>query len=150
MFSGSFYALLAGFLSAVASLSAKLSLGADYLREMCESTVDSWTETNRGRTDCEWLHIPLRLLCGALLFTCNAVMWTFFSKALHHCSSSARATVTTTAANFISSAALGRVIFGETHATLWWLGISLTLCGLLTLHGSTTQTHPQVEDKKDK
>lgn len=45
----------------------------------------------------------MRLLCGGLLFTCNAVMWTSFSKALRHCSSSARATVTTTASNFISS-----------------------------------------------
>lgn len=49
------------------------------------------------------LGVPLRLLCGALLLACNAAMWTFFSKALRHCSSSARATVTTTASNFISS-----------------------------------------------
>ncbi|XP_047240765.1 uncharacterized protein LOC124879945 isoform X2 [Girardinichthys multiradiatus] len=31
---------------------------------------------------CRQLHIPLRLLCGGLLFTCNAVMWTFLAKAL--------------------------------------------------------------------
>uniref|UniRef100_A0A3Q0R9K8 Transmembrane protein 42a n=1 Tax=Amphilophus citrinellus TaxID=61819 RepID=A0A3Q0R9K8_AMPCI len=106
MFSGSFYALLAGFLGATASLSAKLSLG--------------------------------------LLFACNAVMWTFFSKALRH-------------SNFISSVSsaftyglLGRLFFGEAHATLWWVGISLTLCGLLVLHGSTPQTQPREEDKKEK
>ena len=52
------------------------------------------------------LHIPLRLLCGGLLFTCNAVMWTFFAKALRYSSSSARATVTTTASNFISSVSI--------------------------------------------
>lgn len=52
---------------------------------------------------CLQLHIPLRLLCGGLLFACNTIMWTSFSKALRHCSSSARATVTTTASNFISS-----------------------------------------------
>nr|XP_046254795.1 transmembrane protein 42a isoform X1 [Scatophagus argus] len=144
MISGSFYALLAGFLGAAASLSAKLSLGADYLRIMCESGLGG------GTSVCDWLHIPLRLLCGGLLFTCNAVMWTFFSKALRHCSSSARATVTTTASNFISSAVLGRVIFGETHAALWWVGISLTLCGLLVLHGSSPQTLPQEEGKKAK
>ncbi|XP_076592617.1 transmembrane protein 42a [Chaetodon auriga] len=150
MISGSFYALVAGFLGAAASLSAKLSLGADYLRDMCESGLSSWTEAHGGIRACDWLHVPLRLLCGGLLFTCNAVMWTFFSKALRHCSSSARATVTTTASNFISSAVLGRVIFGETHAALWWVGISLTLCGLLVLHGSSPQALPQEEDKKDK
>ncbi|KAG7235483.1 hypothetical protein INR49_002618, partial [Caranx melampygus] len=101
------------------------------------------------------LHIPLRLLCGVLLITCNTVMWTFFSKALQHSSSSARATVTTTASNFVFSvsvpeAAIGRVIFGETHGALWWIGITLTLCGLLVLHRSTTQTLPQEEGKKDK
>lgn len=49
------------------------------------------------------LHIPLRLLCGGLLFTCNAVMWTFLAKALRYSSSSTWTTVTTTASNFISS-----------------------------------------------
>uniref|UniRef100_UPI0037E81A24 transmembrane protein 42-like n=1 Tax=Semicossyphus pulcher TaxID=241346 RepID=UPI0037E81A24 len=149
MISGSLYALSAGFLGAAASLSAKLSLGSDYMRDMCESRLSGWTDTHGGTSVCDWLHIPLRLLCAGLLFTCNAVMWTFFSKALRHCSSSARATVTTTASNFISSAVLGRLIFGETHAVLWWVGISLTLCGLLVLHGSTSQTLPQEEDKKD-
>ncbi|TDH00381.1 hypothetical protein EPR50_G00187890 [Perca flavescens] len=120
---------------------------SDYLREKCDSGLSGWTEPG---TACDWLHIPLRLLCGSLLFTCNAVMWTFFSKALRHCSSSARATVTTTASNFISSAVLGTVMFGESHAVLWWVGISLTLSGLLVLHGSTPQTLQQEEGKKDK
>ncbi|XP_030013574.1 transmembrane protein 42-like [Sphaeramia orbicularis] len=152
MISGSFYALLAGFMGATASLCAKLSLGADYLKEICESGLkngDDWRETGGGKSTCDWLHLPLRLLCGALLFACNAVMWTFFSKALRHCSSSARATVTTTASNFISSAVFGRLMFGELHAALWWVGISLTLCGLLLLHGSTPQTQPLEGDKKD-
>ncbi|XP_047216184.1 transmembrane protein 42-like isoform X3 [Girardinichthys multiradiatus] len=93
------------------------------------------------------LHVPLRLLCGLLLLTCNTVMWTMFSKALRHCSSSARATVTTTASNFISSAILGRLIFGETHSGLWWIGISLTLCGLLVLHSATPHTKAEKKDK---
>ncbi|KAK2844098.1 hypothetical protein Q5P01_010757 [Channa striata] len=150
MIPGGVYALVAGFLGAAASLSAKLSLGADYLRQMCEFGLSRWTETQDGAADCDWLHIPLRLLCGGLLFACNTVMWTFFSKALRHCSSSARATVTTTASNFISTAVIGRVIFGEIHGALWWVGISATLCGLLMLHGSTPHTLQQEEDKKDK
>uniref|UniRef100_A0A671QGI1 Transmembrane protein 42-like n=1 Tax=Sinocyclocheilus anshuiensis TaxID=1608454 RepID=A0A671QGI1_9TELE len=123
MLPGVLYALLAGFLGAVASSSAKLSLGTDYLKG---------------------LHIPLRLLCGGLLFTCNAVMWTFLAKALRSSCSSTRTTVTTTASNFISSAFLGQLIFGETHVALWWVGISLTLSGLLVLHHTSpnlTQSH---------
>ncbi|XP_028986334.1 transmembrane protein 42-like [Betta splendens] len=150
MFPGSFCALVAGVLSAAASLSAKLSLGSDYVRELCESWLSSWSQTHDGSMYCEWLHVPLRLLCGGLLFVCNAVMWTFFSKALRHCSSSARATVTTTAANFISTAVLGRLIFGEAHGALWWTGIFLTLCGLLMLHRFASQTLPQDGGRKDK
>uniref|UniRef100_A0A3B4GDR8 Transmembrane protein 42-like n=1 Tax=Pundamilia nyererei TaxID=303518 RepID=A0A3B4GDR8_9CICH len=122
MFPGVFYALLAGFLGAVASSSAKLSLGADYLKG---------------------LHIPLRLLCGGLLFTCNAVMWTFLAKALRYSSSSTRTTVTTTASNFISSAFLGQLIFGEAQITLWWVGISLTFSGLLVLQRVSPQDGQQ-------
>ncbi|XP_051722764.1 transmembrane protein 42a [Ctenopharyngodon idella] len=153
MLPGVFYALMAGFLAALASSSAKLSLGADYLKDVCETGLKIWTDEQGNTagvdtTACDWLHIPLRLLCGGLLFTCNAVMWTFFAKALRHSSSSARATVTTTASNFISSAFLGHVIFGETHATLWWVGIILTLTGLLVLHGSTPQAPQENVDKK--
>ncbi|XP_016313744.1 transmembrane protein 42a isoform X2 [Sinocyclocheilus anshuiensis] len=153
MLPGVFYALMAGFLAALASSSAKLSLGAVYLKDMCETGLKIWTDGQENTdgvdtTACDWLHIPLRLLCGGLLFTCNAVMWTFFAKALRHSSSSARATVTTTASNFISSAFLGHVIFGETHATLWWVGIILTLTGLYVLHGSTPQAPQENVDKK--
>ncbi|KAK7147017.1 hypothetical protein R3I94_009760 [Phoxinus phoxinus] len=152
MLPGVFYASIAGFLAALASSSAKLSLGADYLKGVCETGL-IWIDgqgstTGVDTTACDWLHIPLRLLCGGLLFTCNAVMWTFFAKALRHSSSSARATVTTTASNFIFSAFLGHVIFGETHATLWWVGIILTLTGLLVLHGSTPQTPQENVEKK--
>lgn len=151
MISGTFYSLLAGVLGAFASSSAKLSLGADYLKEICEIRVKNWSDekhwTSQNDTSpCERLHIPLRLLCGGLLFTCNAVMWTFFSKALRHSYSSARATVTTAASNFISSAFIGQLVFGEAHAALWWVGISLTLSGLLVLHHSTEQI--QQEDKE--
>lgn len=149
MVSGSLYALVAGLCGAAASLSAKLSLGAGFLKQMCASGLREWTQAHGAEDACDWLDVPLRVLCGGLLFVCNAVMWTFFSKALRHCSSSARATVTTTASNFISSAVFGRVIFGETQDTLWWIGLSLTLCGLLLLHGSMPQSLQREEDKKD-
>lgn len=155
MLGGSVYAVLAGFLGAAASCSAKLSLGASYLTELCEGGVRRWAVDDSriftlqvDPTACEWLHIPLRVLCGLLLFICNAVMWTFFSKALRHSSSSAQATVTTTASNFISSAFLGYVIFGESHALLWWVGIFITLLGLFILHGSSSQDQ-QMDVKKE-
>ncbi|CAG6016074.1 unnamed protein product [Menidia menidia] len=149
MISGSLYASLAGFLGAAASLSAKLSLGADYVIEMCETGLREWTDFHDSPAVCEWVHYPLRLLCVGLLFMCNVIMWTFFSKALQKCSSSATATVTTTASNFIFSGIFGKLIFAETHAALWWAGICLTLSGLLLLHGTTHPTLSQEEHKKN-
>lgn len=49
MFPGVFYALLAGFLGAVASSSAKLSLGADYLKGVCETGLRTWGEQRKFR-----------------------------------------------------------------------------------------------------
>ncbi|KAF7708782.1 transmembrane protein 42a [Silurus meridionalis] len=154
MLTGLMYALLAGMFGAVASSSAKLSLGGSYLKELCDTAVRRWSAQENtfspalDTAACEWVHIPLRLVCGLLVFSSNAVMWTFFAKALRHSSSSARATVTTTASNFISSAFLGQMIFGESHALLWWVGISLTLLGLFILHGSSLHGK-QIDVKKE-
>ncbi|XP_062855471.1 transmembrane protein 42 [Trichomycterus rosablanca] len=154
MFPGLLYSLLAGFLGAVASSSAKLSLGSDYLKGVCETGLRNWGEprsfihTDQSST-CERLHIPLRLLCGGLLFTCNAVMWTFLSKALRYSSSSTRTTVTTTASNLISSVFLGQLIFGDSLMALWWVGVSLTLSGLLVLQRSSSICAPTESARKD-
>ncbi|XP_024118069.1 transmembrane protein 42 [Oryzias melastigma] len=130
MLSETLFALAAGLLAATASLSAKLSLGTDVLGPPCEADAPG------GGTCNKWLHVPVRLLCGALMLGCNALMWTFFSRALRHSSSSARTTVTTSSSSFIFSGVLGRLMFGENHGPLWWTGISLALCGLLLLHGT--------------
>lgn len=61
MFPGVFYALLAGFLGAVASSSAKLSLGADYLKGVCETGLKTWGGEERKfrqadqTTACDWV-----------------------------------------------------------------------------------------------
>ncbi|XP_014813517.1 PREDICTED: transmembrane protein 42 [Calidris pugnax] len=80
------------------------------------------------------LPVLLRVGCVGLVLACNAVMWTVFAKALRLSSSSAAASVTMTASNFISSAMLGRLLFGETWTPLWWVGLAVTLCGLVLLH----------------
>ncbi|XP_028327063.1 transmembrane protein 42-like [Gouania willdenowi] len=144
MSSGSVHALLAGFAGSVASVCAKLTVNAHYLTALCTGTL------HEHGTVCAWLHVPLRVLCGLLLLTFNTIMWTFFSKALRHCSSSARVTVTVTASNFISCGVLGRLFFGEVHAALWWAGIALTLCGLFVLYGSSPQALQQDVVRKEK
>ncbi|XP_074006971.1 transmembrane protein 42 [Numenius arquata] len=109
-------AAAAGLLGAAAAAAAKLALRPG------------------GEAAGGWLTVLLRIGCVGLVFACNAVMWTVFAKALRLSSSSAAASVTTTASNFISSAMLGRLLFGETWTPLWWVGLTVTLCGLVLLH----------------
>lgn len=65
MFSGVVYALLAGFLGAVASSSAKLSLGADYLKGVCETGLRTWAGEDRtfqqdnDTAPCDWVNQDL-------------------------------------------------------------------------------------------
>ncbi|KAM9257904.1 transmembrane protein 42 isoform 1-T2 [Cariama cristata] len=113
---GGAVAAAAGLLGAAAAAAAKLALGPG------------------GEAAGGWLSVLLRIGCVGLVFACNAVMWTVFAKALRLSSSSAAASVTTTASNFISSAILGKLLFRETWTPLWWVGLAMTLCGLMLLH----------------
>lgn len=64
MLTGLIYALLAGLFGALASSSAKLSLGASYLKELCDSAVRKWTVEEDSLTSgvditaCEWVKMP--------------------------------------------------------------------------------------------
>ncbi|XP_021244569.1 transmembrane protein 42 [Numida meleagris] len=94
--------------------------------------------------------LPVFLCVGSigLVCACNAVMWTVFAKALRLSSSSASASVTTTASNCISSAILGKLLFGETWTPLWWVGLTVTLCGLMLLHTAAPQPTLCMVEKK--
>ncbi|XP_054673014.1 transmembrane protein 42 [Grus americana] len=124
-------ATAAGLLGAAAAAAAKLALGPG------------------GEAAGGWLPALLRIGCIGLVFACNAIMWTVFAKALRLSSSSAAASVTTTASNFISSAILGKLLFGETWTPLWWVGLAVTLCGLVLLHTAAPQPLRLMREKKE-
>ncbi|XP_069769578.1 transmembrane protein 42a isoform X4 [Narcine bancroftii] len=87
---GAAMALGAGLFGALAATAAKLSLGGERMKRR-EIGVEA-----------EGLHLLLRVGCGGLVFLCNALMWTFFAKSLRY-SSSAQASLTTNASNFLLS-----------------------------------------------
>ncbi|KAK3714927.1 hypothetical protein LTR37_007417 [Vermiconidia calcicola] len=59
----------------------------------------------------------------------NAVMWGLFTRALTLASSTVRVSVINTSANFMLTAVLGALIFGEELPGLWWLGAGLLVAG---------------------
>ncbi|XP_074911631.1 transmembrane protein 42 [Buteo buteo] len=124
-------AAAAGLLAAAAAAAAKLALGLG------------------GEAAGGWLPVLLCIGCIGLVFACNAMMWTVFAKALRLSSSSAAASVTTTASNFISSAILGKLLFAETWTPLWWVGLAVTLCGLVLLHTAAPQPAQLPVEKKE-
>ncbi|XP_026534256.1 transmembrane protein 42 [Notechis scutatus] len=142
---GATCAIAAGLLGALAASSAKLALGDDYLKIDCQAVLGEIA----GEA-CMWVSVILQIVCGGLVFVCNAIMWTFFAKALRHSFSSATVTVTSTASNFIFSAFLGRLLFGEIDDLLWWIGISISLLGLLLLHTTPSLLQQQICLKKKK
>lgn len=46
-------------------------------------------------------------------------------------------------------AILGRLLFGETWTPLWWVGLAMTVCGLMLLHTAAPQLGPVPAEKKE-
>ncbi|XP_037036110.1 uncharacterized protein LOC119074215 [Bradysia coprophila] len=90
--------------------------------------------------------LMLKLICFVLMLTFNALVWTFFVKALHQKGGSLVATVTSAATNYAVSALLGSLIFGETSSLLWWFGTSLVIMGVVLM----TTDRPTEENAKTK
>jgi multidrug transporter EmrE-like cation transporter len=62
-----------------------------------------------------------------LLF--NAAMWALFTAALTRSDSTTRVSIVNVSANFMITAILGWIIFGEKLPPLWWLGASMLAVG---------------------
>ena len=75
------------------------------------------------------LELALRALFFGLNLASNAVMWALFTRALAAGSSATRVAVLNTSANFLATAALGWLCFGERSAGLWWAGAAALVGG---------------------
>lgn len=62
-----------------------------------------------------------------LLF--NAVMWGLFTRALTLATSTVRVSIINTSANFMLTAVLGAMIFGESLPAMWFLGAAMLVTG---------------------
>ncbi|PGH05574.1 hypothetical protein GX51_02913 [Blastomyces parvus] len=74
-----------------------------------------------------------RALFFALNMLSNGVMWAMFTRALTASASSTKVAITNTTANFLLTALLGMVVFGERVDGLWWVGAALMAGGCVVV-----------------
>ncbi|ORZ22988.1 hypothetical protein BCR42DRAFT_403736 [Absidia repens] len=146
MVSSSFipYALLSGFFAALSSVFAKLFTDdrtAVIVNFLSDYFSDYYTFLP---ADTHIVLLIIRSICFALIFGCNSLMWTLFTKALHDAPSSIQVTIVNGAMNLTTSAILGYLVFQEPLILRWWIGASFMLAGTILV----SQSQKRLETKK--
>lgn len=127
-------AIVAGIMAALASMSAKLAVTADVVRDLCSVFVLKSGGSKDLSLFCDSVSYLLRVCCFGGIFVFNALMWTFYTKSLQFCPSTVEASVTNTGSNFLATAVFGFSLFGEGFSLLWWIGSCFILAGMLFIH----------------
>jgi hypothetical protein len=74
-------------------------------------------------------------------------MWALFTRALTAAPSTTKVSITNTSANFLVTAILGMIVFGERVRGLWWLGAAMMGAGCI-LVGMREETKPNEADRR--
>ncbi|KAI8099526.1 uncharacterized protein BX664DRAFT_321512 [Halteromyces radiatus] len=140
------FSLLSGFFAALSSVFAKL-----FTDERTAILVDTFTNYYSQydtflKIDTQVILLAIRGICFLLIFGCNSLMWTLFTKALHDAPSSIQVTIINGAMNLATSAIMGWIIFQEPLALRWWIGASFMLAGTILISQSQKR---MAEKKKD-
>lgn len=101
----------------------------------------------------EIIFLSSQQLFFALNLLSNFAMWTLFTRALTASPSTTKATITNTTANFLFTALLGMLVFGEQVAGLWWVGASLMAVGCVLVglrEGAQDAEKDYVQGKDDR
>ncbi|RUS35094.1 hypothetical protein BC938DRAFT_475880 [Jimgerdemannia flammicorona] len=146
------FALLSGLFASLASVFAKLF--TDTRTDAAIQWICSASQLYAGLDLCanqgdNVLLLVVRGTCFALIFGCNALMWTLFTKALNKATSSVQVTVVNSAINFCATAILGNVVFGEPLALQWWGGASLIVTGTLLMTRAQSNASEQEKTKTE-
>ncbi|KAK3086214.1 hypothetical protein FSP39_015316 [Pinctada imbricata] len=121
-------AVMAGTMAALGSVFAKLAFD-ETLSTLCTNLIVH-------DITCGWVTLVSRVVCFMSVFGSNGLMWILFTKSMQYSISTVEATVTNTASNFLVTAILGCLIFGEVLSPRWFMGSVFIVCGLLLIHRS--------------
>ena len=134
-------ALLSGFLGATASCFAKLAFGSLQVQTRCENYFLS-SEVQI----CFWIErLVARGLGLVCMIACNALQLGSFLEAMETAGSVA-GTAVATAANFITSAFYGYVLWDERFSRVWWAGFGMVTIGVALLSSANKRyEHPKTD-----
>jgi hypothetical protein len=85
-------------------------------------------------------------------------MWALFTRALTAAPSTTKVSITNTSANFLVTAILGMIVFGERVRGLWWLGAGMMGAGCILVgmreekgkeNKTTTNNNGSLEGEED-
>ncbi|KAI9299731.1 hypothetical protein BJ944DRAFT_273967 [Cunninghamella echinulata] len=140
------FALLSGFFAALSSTFAKLFTDeqtANFINILFSYFPSIFKLYN---FDEQTILLIIRVICFSLIFGCNSIMWTLFTKALNLAPSSVQVTTVNGAMNLSTSAILGYLVFGEPLALRWWIGASFILAGTIMI----SRSQKEIDDNKKK
>ncbi|KAG2173684.1 hypothetical protein INT43_005104 [Umbelopsis isabellina] len=138
-------AIASGTFAALASVFAKLFTD-EKTSQFTQSTLELLPISKYSETAEFYVSSTVRIICFILIFGCNSLMWTIFTKALNRAPSSTAVSIVNSAANFSVSALAGYIVFGEPLALSWWVGATLIITGTLIL----TRANSKMEETKSK
>eukprot|EP00762_Andalucia_godoyi_P005696 ANDGO_06459.mRNA.1 hypothetical protein ACA1_091360 len=151
-----YYAIASGVLAGLASCLAKLGTDSDspVLMFVCTTFFgncnDALISQHRLYTVYFYVQLAVRGLFLGLYILVNGVMWAQFSKAMA-LSSTLRASVVNTAANFLCSAIFAHILFGDALNLGWWIGASFLFSGfVIAVASDSSSSDSSVESSKRK
>uniref|UniRef100_A0A2C9LRG1 EamA domain-containing protein n=1 Tax=Biomphalaria glabrata TaxID=6526 RepID=A0A2C9LRG1_BIOGL len=137
---GIILAVEAGICAAMASVSAKLAVSSSSARELAALVCYSVKNIFEHQVEVLSLYevmLTVRLISVLGIFVFNALMWVLFTKSMHQCSSTLEATTFNLSSNFISTAIVGNLLFGENLNSVWFVGSLFIIVGLTIVHRSS-------------
>jgi drug/metabolite transporter (DMT)-like permease len=149
-----FMALWSGFCGAAASCFAKLAFDPDSIvaakTKDIVKTLASDADLFGGRiTVCTLIELVVaRGTFLACMILCNAYMLGSFLEGMEE-SGSVAGTALSTASNFIASACLGFLFWGERFSTLWYTGFAMVLAGVFVLASAGSSNSKSLHPKGD-
>ncbi|MCJ1441588.1 MAG: hypothetical protein MMC23_002077 [Stictis urceolatum] len=124
-------ALASGCFAALNGAFAKLTTTA--LTSTLSTSLSSLFHLSPTSFGAHLIEFTTRGFFFALNLISNAIMWALFTRALTAHPSATKVSLVNTSANFLLTAALGWIVFGEKLRGLWWLGAAFLVVGNLII-----------------